>query len=252
MTADPDAPGRGRRNNGGKRKGRHRAVPKQLNGAVNFDMRTIFVAIPKTGTTSVRDQISPKGPYLVPFPHLSILQIRDSLYTFFLMQACRRNTGFPTEGVRDDAAVRRQARETFEGFFKFSSVRNPWARAVSLYYRSEGVKLSATLSFEAFCEHHLHASDTCLNPTLHRNQIDWLLDEQGAVAADFVYRIEDFAERIDEIRERSGGRVSLEPLRSNVNARSRSGAYRDLYTDRTRSLIARRFERDIDEFGYVF
>lgn len=229
-----------------------RAVPPQLNGAINFDMEAIFVAVPKTGTTSVRAQLSPGGPYLYPFAHLDICQIRDILYAYELMKALRQNKTFPTQNVSTDAEIRERARAMFENFFKFSSVRNPWARAVSLYYRSEGVQISDKISFEEFCERHTHASDTCLVPTLHQNQIDWITDESGKVAVDYVYKIEEFAEKIDEIHERSGGRVRLKPLQNNVNARSRSGSYRDLYNDHTRKLIAKRFERDIDGFGYVF
>lgn len=234
------------------KKRRRKKVAKEFNDAVNFDLQAIFVAIPKTGTTSVRTQISPKGPYLFPFPHLSILQIRDALYAFELMKSLRQNRAFPTENLVSDTDVRKRARGMFETFFKFSSVRNPWARAVSLYYRNEGVQISETMSFEDFCERHIYASDTCLNPTLHRNQIDWITDEGGKIAVDYVYKIEEFAEKTDEICERSGGRVRLAPLQDNVNARSRSGSYRDLYNNHTRNLIAKRFERDIDTFGYVF
>lgn len=237
-----------------RRRKRRKAMRRHLNDAVNFELETIFIAIPKTGTTSVRDQIAPRGTFLVPFPHLDLMQVRDSLYTYLLLRTLNRNRRrFPSVGVPSDADVRAQARAVFERFFKFSSVRNPWARAVSLYFRDEGIKkLSETMSFEAFCEQHLYASDTCLNPTLHQNQVDWIVDERGEVAVDYVYKIEEFEARIDEIRERSGGRVRLEPLRSNVNDRSRATDYRDLYTGHARSLIARRFEKDIDTFGYVF
>jgi hypothetical protein len=249
--ADPDTLMNPAHRTAPRKRPRTKAV-KEFNGAVNFDLKAIFVAVPKTGTTSVREQISPKGPYFLPFPHLSILQIRDALYAFELMRALRQNKGFPTGAVSSDADIRARARATFESFFKFSSVRNPWARAVSLYYRSEGVKVSEKMSFAEFCEHHVYASDTCLNPTLHRNQIDWITDEEGRIAVDYVYKIEEFAQKIDEIRDRSGGRLRLAALQSNVNARSRSGGYRDLYDDHTRGLIARHFERDIDSFGYVF
>jgi hypothetical protein len=224
----------------------------ELNAAVNFELEGVFIAVPKTGTTSVRSQISPPGPYLIPNPHLNLMQVRDCLYPYYLLRAFGRNRGFPSEGVMSDAEVRAQAGAAFERFFKFSSVRNPWARAVSLYFRGEGVKPSETMSFEAFCERHLYASDTCTRPTLHRDQADWLVDETGAIAVDYVYKVEEFAASIDEIRERSGGRIRLQPLQENVNARSRSERYREVYTDRSRQLIARRFERDIDLFGYVF
>ena len=227
--------------------------PRELNAAINFELAAIFIAIPKTGTTSIRDQIAPKPPHLIPADHLDLMQLRDALYPHLLVRALNRNRGFPTEGVPSDAEVRAKARKVFEEFFKFSSVRNPWARAVSLYYRGEGVQIPTdTLSFAAFCERHVYASDTCRKPTLHRNQLDWITDETGRIAVDCVYKIEEIDRGIDEVRERTNGRINLEVLRRNVNSRSKSETYRDLYDDATRQLIARHFEKDIDTFKYVF
>ena len=226
--------------------------PKQLNGAVNFDLEAIFIAVPKTGTTSIRDQISPKGPYLIPEDHLNLVQVRDLLYPHFLARALNRNRGFPPEGVATDAEVRARARAAFDDFFKFSGVRNPWARAVSLYYRSEGVQIASEMSFAEFCAQHRHASDTCLKPTLHHAQADWLTDETGRIAVDYVYKIEELDTAIVAIRERTGGRINLEHLKRNVNQRSKSETYRDVYDDTTRQLIARHFEKDIDTFKYTF
>lgn len=108
------------------------------------------------------------------------------------------------------------------------------------------------MPFAAFCERHLYASDTCRKPTLHRNQADWITDETGRIAVDCVYEVEELDRGIEEVRERTGGRIDLSALRRNVNPRSKSESYRELYDDATRALIARHFEKDIDTFGYVF
>ncbi len=46
--------------------------PLILNEAVNFEKQCIFIAVPKTGTTSVRVQIGQQGTPLIPNPHLDI------------------------------------------------------------------------------------------------------------------------------------------------------------------------------------
>jgi len=223
-----------------------------LNEAVSFDKHVIFIAVPKTGTTTVRNQLRPKGKPLIPNPHLNIMQVRDTLYTYLLRSSLEQNTRYPTEDVATDAEVRARTQHLFDTFFKFSAVRNPWARAVSLFFRREGIQVKDSMSFETFCEHHLYASDTCKHPTLHKNQFDWMSDENGDFALDYVYKVEDFAKAIREIEERTEGRLKLQYKESNANPNSRSGSYRDLYSDRTRKLIADRFYKDIDFFKFTF
>ena len=244
----------GPRRRGRDRDQRKRAKRRERNlcDSVNAELEVIFIAVPKTGTTTVRKQISPGRPYLFPHPHLNIMQVRELLYVSELTRSLSANDQFPSRGLATDAELRTRAREKFERYFKFASVRNPWARAVSLYFRSEGLQLSERMTFKQFCVQHQFASDTCYHPSLHRDQLDWLVDESGAMAMDYVYKIEEFADKIGEIREASGGRVNLEAMRLNVNDRSKSTSYRDVYDEETRQLIARRFERDIDTFKYSF
>lgn len=223
-----------------------------LNEAVNMDKRVIFIAVPKTGSTSVRDQLREDGIALIPNPHLDIRQVRDALYLYFLRTSLGGNKEFPSRGTPSDDELREKARQTFESFFKFSSVRNPWARAVSLYFRREGVQASDQMSFDTFCEQHIYASDTCEHPTLHASQLDWLCDESGQVIMDYVFKVEEFQKAIDDIRERTDGRLKLTYRESNTNPQSRSASYRDLYSEKTRKMIAKRFEKDIDYFRYAF
>jgi len=223
-----------------------------FNQSVNFDKKIIFIAVPKTGTTTVRRQIREPGNAFISNAHMNIQQIRDALYVYCLSCSLGGNHDFPTHQVVADSDIRAQAKAIFDSFFKFSAVRNPWARAVSLYFRREGVQVQEHCSFESFCDQHLYASDTCIHPTLHKNQLDWLCDEEGNCMLDYVYKIEDFALAIKEIDRRTQGRLKLINQASNSNPKSMSANYRDMYTARTRDLIARRFERDIDYFKYVF
>jgi len=226
--------------------------PLILNESMNFEKKCIFIAIPKTGTTSIRSQLGQKGTPLIGNPHLNIMQVRDSLYVYFLKMALAQNKGFPTKSVPSNKDVHSQANKIFHSFFKFSAVRNPWARTVSLYMRREGVETQGKIAFEKFCKNHLYASDTCLHPTLHHNQLDWLCDESGQCIMDYVYKLENFDQATKEIAERTNGVLQLSSNKTNHNPLSLAHSYRDLYTDETRKLIAKRFEKDIDYFKYTF
>jgi hypothetical protein len=228
------------------------SIPLILNEAVNFEKRAIFIAVPKTGTTSVRLQIKQKGTPLIGNSHLNILQVRDSLYVYFLKKSLGRNKSFPSEEIPTDGDLHASAKEVFSDFFKFSAVRNPWARAVSLYFRREGVQVNDRLSFDEFCNNHFYASDTCTHPTLHKNQLDWLCDENTKCLMDYVYKLENFDEAIKEIAERTNGRLQFANRKANNNPKSVSHKYREIYTDETKKIIAKRFEKDIDYFKYTF
>jgi len=225
-----------------------------LNEAVNFEREAIFIAVPRTGTTSIRKQLAQPGPKLIDNPHLTILQVRDSLYTHFLLNALGRNRSFPTDAdaVPSDADVRRQAADTFTNFFKFASVRNPWTRALSLYKRRQGLQLSDKMDFETFCETLTYASDTCSHPTRVLNQLDWMTDESGALLVDYVLRLEDLDNGIREINDRTDGRLGLKVLHLNNNPASNPDSYREAYSARARAQVAALFQRDIDHFGYEF
>ncbi|MEM1400598.1 MAG: sulfotransferase family 2 domain-containing protein [Pseudomonadota bacterium] len=225
-----------------------------FNEAVNFEREVIFIAVPKTGTSSIRSQLSVSGPMLIPDPHLTILQVRDGLYAHFLKKKLGSNHHFPTRPntVLSDGEIRDLAKETFRRFFKFASVRNPWARVFSLYHRREGIQTRQAMDFETFCKGLHYASDTCVHPARAVNQLDWMIDEKGSLAVDFVLRLEDFAAGLRQIDELTQGRLGLVEKHLNQNSKSASDSYRAAYTETTRAIVAEIFKRDIEFFGYEF
>ena len=108
------------------------------------------------------------------------------------------------------------------------------------------------MTFDHFCEKHFFASDTCRHPTLHKNQIDWLLDENETIAMDYIYKVEEFNTVINKISRKTNGRVKLKDQVLNRNQDSQSSTYKDLYSKRSQIIIAERFEKDIDTFKYTF
>ena len=224
-----------------------------INSAINLKLDCIFIAIPKTGTTSVRKQIRQKGIPWIKNPHLNIAQARDLIYPHLLRTTLAKlNDSFPNKNFPTDDSIRRDSRRLFKRLFKFSAVRNPWARAASLYFRNEGIPMSEKITFDQFCEQHCFASDTCRQPTLHNNQVDWLVDKDGTIIVDYVYKVEDFNQAIKEIKRKTNNKILLKNQVLNKNENSKSSSYRDLYSDRTKKLISKRFEKDIDLFKYSF
>ena len=223
-----------------------------INEAVHLEHKWIFIAIPKTGTTSIRTQLRQTGIPLIPNPHLNILQVRDAIDIFFLKKNLATNRSFPSVEVKTYSQIRDDSVNFFSNAFKFASVRNPWERAVSLFFRKEGVRDQQNLSFDQFIENHLYASDTCVHPTLHKNQLDWICDDDGRILLDYIFKLENFSNAIKHIFERTNGLIRLENTVANKNEASKSSEYRNLYSEKTKKMIARRFEKDIDTFRFTF
>lgn len=197
----------------------------------------IFVAIPKTGTHSVRQALRQHmGPQDVeqvglfvqkklPIPelarfghgHLSLRQIRPYIRP-----------------------------EEWGFFFKFAFIRNPFDRFVSycaFITRAQG-------AFErdprAVMRQILDAPP--LNHILFQPQHVFVTDEQGALLTDDVGRVEEMQQSYDAICKRIG--IPAAPL-ERVNASSRKD-YREYYDQPLIDGVAKLYARDLELFDYQF
>jgi Sulfotransferase family len=156
-------------------------------------------------------------------------------------------------------------RAVWDSRFKFSFVRNPWDRLVSWWSLIDnarryldltnppnkffGYVLTRARSFEEFllrCDDEIVDNDGRKN--IFRNQIDYLVDDDGTIIVDLIGRFERLQESFDEISRRLG-RKPVELPRTNV---SRHRDYSEYYTPALAEMVARHYERDIEAFGYRF
>ncbi|TCK31128.1 sulfotransferase family protein [Ancylobacter aquaticus] len=200
---------------------------------IDHERKIIFVHIQKTGGTSITAHFG--LPAELPEKHFTARELRD-LY----------------------------GRAQWDTYFTFSVVRNPWDRLVSWWSMIDahragwqrGGRLNAfqtyvlerATTFEEFLAHcgdEVRDSDGA--KSIYLNQIDYLVDETGALMVDRVCRFERLAEDFREVMDRTGIPGPL-PV---VNT-SRRGDYRRYYTDETRALVAQIYARDIAFFGFGF
>lgn len=197
---------------------------------LSHDLRCIFVHIQKTGGSSIR--------HALHWGH-------------------------------EDADKHRLARELrvtygdscWNSYFKFAFVRNPWDRLVSWWRMIEqsaasgrplygfwGFILSRASSFEEFlmnCDEEYHDKDGA--KWIFRNQLDYVSDANGIIV-DFVGRCERLQQDFAVVSSRLGLPAMQIP---HVN-RSEHRHYSEYYSEATRALVAARFARDIEAFGYTF
>ena len=141
---------------------------------------------------------------------------------------------------------------TWDAYFKFAFVRNPWDRLVSWYHMCMQVAEPNPFSryvrevaptFERFVTH----ATTGMGERTTRNQLDYLTDDAGTVIVDFVGRYESLAADYATVTRRLGIDAALPHVNTSAHR-----DYRDYYTDATRDIVGERFARDIARFGYRF
>ena len=197
----------------------------------------IFVAIPKTGTHSVRQALRQHmGPNdleqvrlfvqkAFPIPelarighgHLSLLQIRPYL--------------------REDE---------WKSLFKFAFVRNPFDRFVSYC-------AFMTRDRDIFQRDPRQVMRRFLANPPHRHilfqpQYSFVADESGKILADYVGRVEEMQASYDEIAERIGiPTTALERVNT-----SKRRDYREYFDQPLIDGVAKLYARDLELFGYEF
>lgn len=155
--------------------------------------------------------------------------------------------------------------EAWSTYFKFSFVRNPWDRLVSWWAMIDGHRerfqagaklnlfqtyiLENANTFEEFllnCDQEIVDSDG--SKAIFRNQLDYLTAPSGELLVDYIGRFE----RLSTDFEHVAGCLSVRPAPLPHVNKSAHRPYTDHYTPALVDLVAQRYARDIERFGYTF
>jgi chondroitin 4-sulfotransferase 11 len=146
-------------------------------------------------------------------------------------------------------------------FFVFSFARNPWSREVSMYkylfwsaahdtyqpWRDETSKLIKR--YDTFEKYILSQQ----NAFFEKGSYDFI---PGAIApstewneyVDKVYRLEEFDSALKDISSKIN--IQLKPFSKNVSKIKKP--YKDYYNKTTEQIVAEKYAKDIEYFGYEF
>ena len=185
---------------------------------ISHKHKFIFIHIPKTGGSSV-----------------------DCFFT-----NTYREGGLRTKH-RTAQTYKLQFPNQFSEYFKFTIVRNPWDKCFSHY------NYKARDSSQPGFSGHLLFSDwlkkNFSNPLVFNNHFDFLSNTRGKVSIDYIMRFETLEYDFDIVCNRIGV-PSIGNL-PHIN-KTNHEHYTEYYDDETREIVARKYAKDIEYFGYKF
>jgi hypothetical protein len=132
--------------------------------------------------------------------------------------------------------------DIWNSYYKFTFERNPWDRQISFYHfrcrdRNKNLTLEQFLQkrSSAFVE-------------------NWgIYSINDSVGVDFLGKYENLEDDFAKVVSHLGlpGNLSLPKVNTSSNP-SEEGAYRSFYTDKTRDLVGRWYEKEIKYLNYTF
>ncbi len=126
----------------------------------------------------------------------------------------------------------------------FAFIRNPWDRAVSMYFWSGYEK-----GFLGWCREWAPDQIGATN----RAARSLLCDSEGALLVDTVYRFEVFDAAVDDIANGLEAPIPVCRPHKNENPRKPGGLdYRTLYCEESHAIVTDLCSWDISEFNYTF
>lgn len=204
---------------------------------ISHQHRFIFVAVPKTGTHSVREALRPQlGPQDEEQVRLFVeKKLSDSAL------AALRHGHITLAQLRPHMSP-----DAFADYLKFAFVRNPFERFVS--YCAFVTSRSGAFERDPRSVMREFLAAPPVNHIIFRPQHHFLVDETGALLTDVVGKVERMQEDFDALCARIG--VASAPL-GHKNP-SHHGDYRTYYDQQLIDGVANYFARDLALFGYDF
>ncbi len=141
--------------------------------------------------------------------------------------------------------------------FSFAFVRNPWDRLVSAYeyLKNGGIcpldaedYLNLFSKYENFKEMVLNWEEVFFDQIHFKSQSDWICDNDGNIIVDFVGKFENLQQDFDIVCDRMQIPRKKLPHTNKTNHKH----YTKYYNDEIREIVAKKYARDIEYFGYKF
>lgn len=211
---------------------------------ISDKFQCIFVHVPKTGGTSIESALGLHFSWEIENQEAlyGLIQSEELLKYGFLSGFLQHLTLPQIRRLKSDSR--------YDAYYSFSFVRNPWDRMVSVFSKPDphmvqqaarsGINLRGN-RFEQFLDKTRDIEHIHLQP-----QSGFIFDDDELLV-DFVGRFEQLETDFRKVCEQIGVQKCL--AHKNI---SKHDHYRAYYNEKTKKIVAGRYERDIDLFHYSF
>lgn len=189
---------------------------------INEESKIIFIHIPRTGGTSVRELFD-----------------------------------FPLWGHQCFASsLKEQLGHKYNEYFKFTIVRNPWDRMVSYYHFLKDDPIGTKYSYpggladdESFKSWIMRrfGPGSQIHPNGDYYTKKWLGDYDGNILVDHIIKFENFEEELQPILDKYELNKPIPHLNKSIRE-----PYQEYYDDESKEIVRENFAKDIILFGYKF
>lgn len=250
---------------------------------ISFSKKFIFIHNPKAAGSSIANLLRQYQPFFI-----NLLKSNYKLHNFTLVNLIKnlpekfKNDFIKTIQLRTHSTSfdinNSLSEKSFNNFFKFGFVRNPWDLQVSFYhyilnnsghFANKNIKKMKGFDeyIEWLCFNSLKQEEKYpllyLNTKnkdkkieksfmeyIHRNylQKEFFINEKNEIIVDFIGKFENLNNDFLYITEQIG----LKNLKLPHINKTKHKNYREYYNNHTRKLIEEKFKEDIELFNYEF
>lgn len=148
--------------------------------------------------------------------------------------------------------------------FKFTFVRNPYARLVSAYamftrspkWRDLFPDFSTFLNFLRWVDIDYHTVEGEVDMKVFLTSLDNIIHHVSSYhnskyrlnEMDYIGKVEELSDGLKNIQKATSANISLPHLNRSNNSKD----YRDYYDSRARHIASQIYAKDIERFGYAF
>jgi len=204
---------------------------------ISHKHKFIFIHIPKTAGNSIQNYLQNYSEDKIVINKKQVRHNTESKFyldRFEVRSSDKKFKTFKHTTLNSYYVNWRKKYGSIEDFFKFGVIRNPWDRAISFYfwkrYKSFDKKIFINNLIQMSCVDYVYVKK--YNNHKH----------------DYVIRFENLQEDFDTACDKIGIPKTQLPHTN----KSLHKHYTEYYDDETREIVAEKYARDIEYFGYIY